>query len=354
MTTTSAYSPSKAIWHLDRLQSMREGNSPVPVHVQFVLSDLCNHDCSFCAYRISDGLSTELFKTAETHNPNRRIETSRAATLLREMADVGVRAVQFTGGGEPTVHQSFEELVGLAQSLGMQTGLVTNGIRVNPESKVIRSLSWIRISVDAGTEETYCRVRRVASSHWKKLWQNLEALSALILEGVRVSAGFVVTNDNAAELPEFISRCANAGIAQARVGAMFTERGAAYYENEELCREAIDRATQIARQRGVDLVNMFPRRMQDLRDGHPSDPFCGYQYLTTYIGADLCVYRCCNTAYTTRGKIGDLRSLSFKYFLERRQINDGFDARGCHFCQFNGQNAAIASAIREPDDADFV
>ena len=72
------YSQLKPVFWLDRLHSLRDGIAPAPVHVQLVLSDLCNQDCGFCAYRMSSGLSNELFPQGSRKNPNRMIDTAKA------------------------------------------------------------------------------------------------------------------------------------------------------------------------------------------------------------------------------------------------------------------------------------
>ena len=78
---------------------------------------------------------------------------------------------------------------------------------------------------------------------------------------------------------------------------------------------------------------------------------CCYQFLTTYIGGDLNVYRCCNTAYTQKGLIGNLRGQRFSDLKPKLFL---FDARQCKFCQFRGQNKAIKALIDEPTHVNFV
>lgn len=347
------YSQSKAAWHLDRISELRAGRVPAPVHVQLILSDLCNQDCAFCAYRMSGGLSTELFGTAETHNPNRRIPTEKAEEIIRDCARVGVRAIQFTGGGEPTVHPAHLQLFALAQELGLETALVSNGVKLDPLHRAVLGMRWIRISVDAGTEATYCAVRRVAPAHWRKLWTNIENLAALYLG--RLGVGFVVTPENYRELAQCVELCAANGVPSVRVGAVFSEHGRAFYGDLDLeIRRSIDAAKRAAEASGVEVIDLFDRRIGDLETGAPRSAFCGYQHLTSYIGADLGVYRCCNTAYTRRGKIASLEEQSFAAYLTSRRLMDGFDARGCKFCQFLGQNAVIESLASEPADANFV
>ncbi len=321
----------------------------MPVHVQLILSDLCNQDCSFCAYRMSNGLSRELFVTAETHNPNRKIETAKAEEIIRDCAALGVKAIQFTGGGEPTVHRDHERLFSLAQELGMQTALVTNGVRLKPTAAFL-GMTWVRVSVDAGTAETYAGIRGVSQDHWSKVWGNIAAF-AYEYTGT-LGVGFVVTNDNWREIPQAAWLSKQSGVKNIRVGAVFSTDGERYYVDDlSAIKETIAEAKDELDGDGFEVINLFGRRIGDLVDGHPTDPFCGYQHFTTYIGADLNVYRCCNTAYTKAGTIASLKNQRLTDVLP---IRDEFDARGCRHCQFLGQNRAIASLIREPTHAAFV
>ena len=100
-----------------------------------------------------------------------------------------------------------------------------------------------------------------------------------------------------------------------------------------------------------EIIDLFGRRLSDLEHGSPDHPFCGYQYFTVYIGGDLNVYRCCSTAYTLHGKLASLRD---QRFSEAKLNYAPFDARGCQFCQFLGQNRVINGLIEKPTHVDFV
>ena len=98
----NAYDFGKAAWHLDRLQQLKHDQRVEPVHVQLIISDLCNQNCHFCAYRMDGGFSTQNFgeDTGKgfTMNPNRMIPKEKAFEILDDAHSIGVKAVQFTGG----------------------------------------------------------------------------------------------------------------------------------------------------------------------------------------------------------------------------------------------------------------
>jgi len=297
---------------------------------------------------MSAGLSHELFPEGSRRNPNRMIPTPKAEEIIDDCAALGVKAIQFTGGGEPTMHPDYLALFARAQAHGIATALVTNGARIDPAHPAVQAMTWIRVSVDAGTPQTYARVRGVSEKHWGTVWEHVARL-AHGCAGT-VSVGFVVTPENFRELPDAAALAQAAGVANIRVGAVFSADGVAHYGlNLAQIRSVIAQA----RERFGDLiVDLFDRRIDDLDHGRPTEPLCGYQHLSTYIGGDLGVYRCCNTAYTRAGKVADLHERRF------RDLFGGpvqpFDATSCRFCQFRGQNAAIAATQRMPVHAEFV
>jgi wyosine [tRNA(Phe)-imidazoG37] synthetase (radical SAM superfamily) len=62
------------------------------------------------------------------------------------------------GGGEPTLHKDFGEIVRYIKSKRLQIGIVTNGSRLEKIEAVVEELKekdWIRISIDAAGEGVF-------------------------------------------------------------------------------------------------------------------------------------------------------------------------------------------------------
>jgi Fe-coproporphyrin III synthase len=343
------FSNLKAAWHLDRIQKLRTGLDIVPTHVQLIISDLCNQDCHFCAYRMKGGFSTENFPDEQGNkNPKRFIPRDKALEILDDCAEMGVGAIEFTGGGEPTVHPYCSEIVERAQTLGMSTGLVTNGVRlIKPE--VIANLTWMRISLDAGQMETYRSIRN--STAWAKVMKNLEIIADI--QGPYVGVGFVVTRENYTEIYQACELVKKLRIPYIRLSAMFSKEGAVYYSG--LLPEI---HSERNRAKGLEdetfkIVDFFDDRVHDLEMAAPDYSFCGYQQFVLYIGGDQKVYTCCTNAYTTHGEIGDLRKQRFADWIGTHKRFD-FNARGCHHCQFNSKNKVIQYMVTQPAHVNFV
>jgi len=363
----SVYSSLKFLHHADRLAVLRDGGQTVPVHAQLIISDLCSHACGFCSYRWEGNVSNQLFHVLgqdgkKNHNPARFIPYEKITEIIDDFAEMGVKAVQFTGGGEPTVHPRHHDAFKYAIDRGLQMSLVTHGVLLKPETiETLTRATWVRVSVDCGTPETYSAVRRVSASQFDRATANIAALCAArdrTGSKVVVGVGFVVTHDNWREVVQGASLAKSLGADNFRISAVFQPDGANYFagfhaEASRLCREA----TALSEGR-FKVVNMFGNRLSDLELGNPDYKTCGYMQFTTYIGGDQNVYRCCTTSYNEQGLIGSLKHQRFKELWEsqaKRNDFDGFDAHGCKRCMFNGQNRAIEYAIQaEPLHVNFV
>jgi len=373
MAQRGIYSELKPAWWY-----AKEGKLPdAPKQVQLIISDLCNQDCHFCAYRMSNYTSNELFvgdspKSKYGHNnPTRFIPVERCLTLLEEFKEAGVLSVQFTGGGEPTVHPNHEAIFEKCLSLGLRAALVTNGVRLTKgcTKELLPRFDWVRISVDAGNRDSYAAIRRTSGFHWDKIWENIVTLVHVIktqpptvspigrypdrvLEGTTLGLGFVVSPQSWPEIPEFIEKAKASGVQNARLTAMFsTEDEAPFEDIYEQIVSLIEAARREYETDSFVIYDNFGSRFEDLKQHSPDYSFCGYQFFTTYVGGDLNLYRCCVQSYNRRGLLGSLKERSFAEFWKQgvRETNmKTFDARGCERCQFNAKNRALNYLMDDP------
>jgi len=349
------YSYNKALLHMDRLLELRDGKLPAPIHTHLIISDLCNQNCSFCAYRI-DGY-TEFFAIRNgsgklVRNPNRMINYDTVIRILEELKSAGVKAVQFTGGGEPTLHPDCAEFINRAHQLKLDTALVTNGWKLNKEIRsAILGSTWIRISLDCASPESYHQMRRAPERAFHEVLENIRALvDARDKSGsdLTIGIGYVVNKDNWQEIIPGVKLARSLGVDNIRLSAVFQPENAAYfvgfhYQAAALCKEAEWLSTG-----EFKVINNFSDRMGELVQGHPEYSRCPHQHFVPYIGADLNLYCCCVLAYTRRGLIGSLKDQSFSELWwgeKRKDYLEAFDARECPRCQFNDKNRNMNKLI---------
>ena len=80
------------------------------------------------------------------------LDKDRILSLFGEMVDLEIGAITWTGGGEPTLHRDFPNLVSAATACGLKQGLFTNALatpRYDPQA-----LEWIRVTM---TDKPYNR-----------------------------------------------------------------------------------------------------------------------------------------------------------------------------------------------------
>ena len=359
------YADLKVIHDLDRISKLRswregKGSRPSPGQVQLILSDLCNHDCSFCAYRLSGYSSNQNFADEQGNsNPRRMIPTEKALEIVRDCAAIGVQGLQFTGGGEPTAHPEHLRIMREALELDLACALVTNGNLLRPGwEDVFPRFRWLRVSMDAGTAEDYARIRRVKASAWGRMLTNLESLAKADVPNLGTS--FIVTKENYKGILAGAKAAQSAGAKYFRIGAFYNPDLDRYYDpsagmrlsgKSPILRE-IEEMIEMAKGACPEgfVFDQFTKRVEYMRR-KPTQPFCGYQHVNVYVGGDLGVYRCCEYAYNDHGLLGSLKDQSFLQWWRSHEADDKyrcFDATKCMTCPFHTKNELMEFMTR-PD-----
>ena len=92
------------------------------------------------------------------------IAPERLLKLAGEFKEVGVKAVVLIGGGEPMAHKEFGKLVEALTLKDIHVGVTTNGTLMHKYLDICAErVSWLRVSVDAGSQEVFQEFRPHAS-----------------------------------------------------------------------------------------------------------------------------------------------------------------------------------------------
>jgi MoaA/NifB/PqqE/SkfB family radical SAM enzyme len=107
-----------------------------PISLQVGPTSRCNLKCSFCS------------------NVNRKshedLDIRELAVLMYELRDLGLRTVEWTGGGDPTCYEYINEAIDIANHLHLEQGMITNGLLLhkNLHWRSLQSLKWLRVSMN--------------------------------------------------------------------------------------------------------------------------------------------------------------------------------------------------------------
>ena len=207
------YAHSKWVYHSDRVEELLKGNfsDVIPVTVEFVPSLNCNYMCSTCTYGKAKqgfegpynvGLSTDAADVDTANIDNVEAEIGKAnekfaashqkpivmdwetmKTSLDRLKEGGLKAIIFTGGGEPLTNPNTIRGMRYAKEvLGLKVALYTNGSLLTEEKArelIAIEPDFIRISLDAGTEKTFNLTHGLpdGSKIFERVLGNLEMLA---------------------------------------------------------------------------------------------------------------------------------------------------------------------------------
>lgn len=136
---------SKLFWHQEAMAKLRDGKG-MPIVSHIMPTDVCNFKCAFCSvqHRAGDSLKMEQIRD-----------------YLSQLVPLGLKAVILSGGGNPILFrdgkQDFNSLVEYIHGLGLEIGLISNGVRLVEEAgrmtwngvrvSTLDMLKWVRISL---------------------------------------------------------------------------------------------------------------------------------------------------------------------------------------------------------------
>ncbi len=316
----NVYSTLKIFAHPEVVKKLNTGERVAPLLIQFMVCDKCDANCSFCSYRREGNKNNEMFED----DINRQIPLQKMLEILKDSKDIGVKAFEITGGGEPSIYKYFDEMIEKMVEYDFDISIVSNGVLLTEDriKKMSPKLKWARISIDAGTKESYMKIRDVKEKSWNRAWQAVRDLAKHGSDPeFSLGCGFVVTPDNYLEIVEGIKLMKENGAHNVRVSAAFTEQYLDYYSLGsvgsrdsviEKAKELAAKAKDLYEDDNFKVFNLFGERIQNIEQGFQDYGYCMEKEVVCVIGGDQQVYTCCSLAFTKKGLIGSLKDISFK------------------------------------------
>lgn len=190
------YNKLKLLLHDDKVKSImdvlegRKGyDERFPISIELHLTNACNLFCPWCTDK-------------KLRENQAKLDTEIIKSLFRELKRFNV-GVTLEGGGEPTLHKGFREIVAFGQSLDIDLGLITNGTQ--DISDTVSSLKWMRVSLDSSSAEEYTKEKGL--DQFERVLDNLEkACRARDEMKTFIGVGYVLTKNNYQQLECLIDR----------------------------------------------------------------------------------------------------------------------------------------------------
>lgn len=153
----------KLIYHPGRVSEWLKGENIYPVYAEIALSGGCNHRCIFCALDYME------YKPVW-------MDMVLLLGALREMTNNGVKSVMYAGEGEPLLNRNAPNIVNATKEMELDVAMTSNGVLFTEEvtKSCLRSFSWVRFSLNAGTRKTYAQIHRTREEDFDKVLSNLQ------------------------------------------------------------------------------------------------------------------------------------------------------------------------------------
>lgn len=123
---------------------LKEGRMPAPRMCILYPTYACNHRCAGCDYR-------------EINRAGRSLTSDEFDHVIRELLALGIKSIEFCGGGEPTLHPHLTKAMDKFAENRIDFGLLTNGTNLTNEIKtrLVDGGSYCRVSVEAGSRNVF-------------------------------------------------------------------------------------------------------------------------------------------------------------------------------------------------------
>jgi len=153
----------------DRIQGILAGETHGPIRANIDLTNLCSHACPWC-----EPLD---FRKATIADKRHSLSNTVIEAVLADLAELDCRAIQFSGGGEPTLHPGFGAALCTAKQHGFRTFVITHGGFIDRWLELLfHGADHVRVSLDASCEEEHQKMHGSKAGEFGKVIENIRAL----------------------------------------------------------------------------------------------------------------------------------------------------------------------------------
>lgn len=175
-----------------RIRRKRKGlefseNPPFPRNMLVELTNICNHECIFCAHK-------------KMHRKKGYCDKMHMLNIIEQAYELGTREIGFYLAGETLLSKDLEFFVDKCKMMGFKyIYITTNGVYAEKErikQLCEYGLSSIKFSLDAATRETYKKIH--GKDDFDTVKKNLFDVLGLKKEGIAVGvfASFCIVKSN--------------------------------------------------------------------------------------------------------------------------------------------------------------
>lgn len=340
--SNNKYSDLKFLGFPKTLDALKKNKIIAPIHIRIKPTNICNHDCWYCAYHAS-GLQLGDQMTYRDVIPFNKLNE-----IAGDIVDMGVSSVTFSGGGEPLLYKRLPEIIEKLYKGGVKIATLTNGS--NLKGRMAEAFqkhgTWVRVSLDGYDDESYSKARGVKVGEFTKLLDNMRNFKLSKTKCI-LGCSFIVGKDNYKHIFSICKKLKEVGVDHVKVSGAVVgnspeENNLYHTKIKDAVSEQIQKAKEIS-DGNFKIVNHYHDLESRFEKKYTTCPYILYRPV---IGADSCVYTCQDKAYTDSGKLGSIENISFRDFWFSKENLDkvhGLNpSKSCiHHCISHSKNVII-------------
>ena len=339
------YSNMKIFHYKDKIDSLCPEVDTIlpPLHIRIKPTNVCNHNCRYCAYR-ADNLQLGKNMVVKDSIPREKM-----LEIIDDIVEMGVRAVTFSGGGEPFCYPYLLDAVKKLSAGPVKFAALTNGALLQGQVAEVFAhyAMWLRISIDGWDGPSYAEYRQVRESEFAKVLGNIRNFKKLGGK-CHTGASIIVDRKNAEHVYDLVETLRETGINSVKVSPCIVSNSGK--ENNEYHEPIFDIVkAQIAKAKAnfdaedFEIFDSFHTQLETFEKDYT---WCPYLQILPVIAADLNVYACHDKAYNLEeGLLGSISQVRFRdfWFTDKQKffrINPSIHCR--HHCVVELKNKLIS------------
>ena len=283
-----------------------------PIHIRIKPTNVCNHNCWYCAYKVDD------LQLGQDMVERDFIPENKMMEIIDDCIDMGVKAITFSGGGEPFVYKHMLKTAKKLANSPIEFASLTNGANLRGEVAEVfaKNAKWVRVSIDGWDDESYAEYRDTNKKEFSKVIKNMKDFKAYGGE-CALGVSFIIDKKNCNHVYEMIKIIKSTGADSIKLSGCVVDNDGA--KNNEYHKPIYDevKAQAIKAKEELEDENFeIYDTYHLLEDKFDKDyDWCPYSQILPVIGADLNIYPCQDKAYNLEnGLVGSIKEKSFKDF----------------------------------------
>lgn len=339
------YSELKIFYHHELLKTLMQGGRCKPIYIRIKPTNRCNHDCSYCHYRHS-------YVDLDEYRPDDEIPHDKMMEIIDDMADMGVKAITFTGGGEPLLYPHIEEAMEKILDASIDLSIITNGSMLQGrKAELLAKAKWVRISVESINDDMYCRIRGIRPHSFDMLCRNIENFAKIKNKNCEFGINVVVGKENYREIRGIAELMKGLGVNHVKFSPMIVTETKEYHkEFKEYVSAELNNLQEELNDENFRVIDLYTGDFENSVVFERGYSKCFRKEFECVIAANSRVYFCQDTAYMSKGLVCDLSKLSFKegwYSDEVTKKFAEFNAKKTctHNCAYDSRNELIGAFV---------